>query len=83
MSSKYLNDIDQLSNSAGHLHETTKFTNLNTDCMELVFNHLELNDLLSVADSSKVFHAPICQVFKKKFLNKNIVFDLERNRSRG
>lgn len=75
MSSKYLNNIDQLSNSADYLPQNFKFTILNVDCMEFIFDYLELNDLLNVADSSKAFYAPICQIFKKKFLNKNILFD--------
>lgn len=30
--------------------------NLKTDCMEMICEHLEINDLLNVADSSQQFH---------------------------
>lgn len=55
--------------------ETTKITNLNTDCMELVFEHLELKDLLNISDSSNQFESAVCRVYKKKYLNMDPTFD--------
>lgn len=51
-----------------------KITNLNTDCMEIIFGHLEIDDLLNVADSSKQFHTAVCQVYKRKYLNVSPMF---------
>lgn len=47
---------------------------LNTDCLELIFEHLELNDLLNVADSSKHFYDAACQVYKTKFMNMTPIY---------
>lgn len=47
--------------------ESKMITDLNTDCMEYIFNYLELKDLLSLADSSKGFYTSLCSVFKKKY----------------
>lgn len=55
--------------------KTTKITNLNFDCMELIFMHLEFNDLLNVADSSKQFYGAACEVFRRKYMNMNPIFD--------
>lgn len=50
-------------------------TNINSDCMEHIFERLELNDLLNVADSSKQFYNAACQVYKRKYLNMNPIHD--------
>lgn len=50
---------------------TMKITNLNSDCMELIFEHLELNDLLNIADSNKHFYGAACQVYRRKYMNTN------------
>lgn len=50
-------------------------TNINADCMEQIFQRLELNDLLNVADSSKRFYNAVCQVYKRKYLNMNPMLD--------
>lgn len=49
-------------------------TSLNADCMEYIFNHLELNDLLSVAETSKMFREALNRVFKRKFINTHLLF---------
>lgn len=62
-------------NAEGAEHSGGKhINNLNTDCMEMIFEHLEINDLLNVADSSKQFHTAVCQVYKRKYLNVNPMF---------
>lgn len=57
------------------LVENTKITNLNTDCMEIVFEHLDFHDLLNVADSCKQFYCAASRVYKRKYLNTNPIFD--------
>lgn len=67
-----LSDELETDNKPGNtevISETTKITSLNSDCMEAIFEHLELNELLSVADSSARFHSAACQVYKRKFWN--------------
>lgn len=61
--------------------ETKKITNLNPDCMETIFEHLEFYDLLSVADSCTHFYDSVCQVYKKKYSNITPIFQ-KNNRSR-
>lgn len=60
------------------IFERTKITNLNTDCMEHVFKHLEFNDLLNISESSNQFYRAVCRVYKKKFHNINPVFNEEK-----
>lgn len=55
--------------------ETTKITDLNVDCMELVFKHLEFNDLVNISDSSKQFNSAVCRVYKNKYMDINPIFD--------
>lgn len=62
---------------ASSIFETTKITDLNTDCMEIIFEHLEFNDLPNVADSSKQFYTAVCGVYKRKYENMKLIFDHE------
>lgn len=55
---KHLNFLDNQKT----IPETTRITNLNTNCMELIFEYLELNDLLSIADSNKEFYSATCLI---------------------
>lgn len=55
--------------------ENTKITDLNCDCMEKIFEYLEFNDLFSITDCSKTFYNAVCLVYKKKYANKEIVYD--------
>lgn len=59
---------------AESISETKKITDLNTDCMEIVFEYLKFNDLIAVADSSKRFYNAACQVYKRRFRNINPIF---------
>lgn len=54
--------------------EPKNITILNTDCLESIFEHLEFNDLLNVADSSKHFYGAACQVYKTKFMNMTTIY---------
>lgn len=63
------------SENVKHIPQTKNITNLNVDCMENIFKHLELNDLLNIADSSKAFYSAACLVYKKQFGNAYMLFD--------
>lgn len=65
--------IDLFEN-AESIIETTTITNLNTDCMEIIFEHLELNELINIADSNKRFYSAACQVYRRKFRNQFPIF---------
>lgn len=57
------------------ISEAKKITNLNTDCMEIIFEHLELEDLLNLADSGKQFYSAACLVYKRQYANSYMIFD--------
>lgn len=67
--------IDLLEQNAKSISQPKKITNLNTDCMEIVFENLEFNDLVNVIDSSKEFYSAACQVYKNKYINMNVMFN--------
>ncbi|XP_055303238.1 uncharacterized protein LOC129568921 [Sitodiplosis mosellana] len=46
---------------------TIKITDLNNDCLEVIFNHLEFNDLFNVADSNKLLTSAAGRVYWKKY----------------
>ncbi|XP_055317512.1 uncharacterized protein LOC129576421 [Sitodiplosis mosellana] len=50
----------------------TKLSDINIDCQERVFKHLDLLDLLNIADSSKQFKTAADLVFAKKFGNERV-----------
>lgn len=52
-----------------------KFTDLDFDCLECVLEHLELPDLLNVADTSKRLNKAAGLVFTQKHGNKIVRFD--------
>lgn len=62
-------------NIAKNITETTKITSLNTDCLESIFEHLEFNDLINVADTSKHFYSAVCLIYKRKYVNMHLLFD--------
>lgn len=61
------------------IHISTKITNLNTECMESIFEHLEMNDLLNVVDSNKQFYAAAFQVFRRKYKNTYFILGSDIN----
>ncbi|XP_031623438.1 uncharacterized protein LOC116340859 [Contarinia nasturtii] len=58
--------------NASSILETTKITDLNTDCMETIFEYLEFNDLLNLAESSKQFYTAVCEVYKRNFASQTL-----------
>lgn len=58
-----------------NIFETTKITDLNTDCMEAIFEYLEFNDLLHVAESNKLFQTAVCRVFQRNYAKKALIYD--------
>lgn len=63
-----------------HIPGSMNITNLNNDCMSYIFEYLELNDLLNIADSSKVFYVALCRVFKRKYNKTNLLLSNENYR---
>lgn len=55
--------------------EPLSLTTINNDCKELIFQHLEWEDLLSLADTSKQLYSPVCYIFKRKY-GKNAKIEL-------
>lgn len=72
-SRKYLRDthlVEMLSED----QEPLKLTTINNDCKELIFDYLEWQDLINIADTSKQLYAATCRVFKRKYGNAKIDF---------
>lgn len=63
------------SNDAEFTFEETKITCLDDDCLDVIFQHLDLDDLVNVADSSKHFQNATCRVYKSKYRNMRPIFD--------
>lgn len=47
------------------------------DCKEMVFEHLELADLLNVADTNTQLQPMVHQVFERKYKYGRVVIDIE------
>lgn len=62
---KDVNNENQISNSVES--SMTKITDMNVDCLEMVFEHLDLPDLLNVADSNKELRSAAGIVFNRKY----------------
>lgn len=58
------------------ISNSTDFNDLNADCLEKIFEELSFNDLINLADISKQFHNALCRVYKKKYANMQVIFDL-------
>lgn len=52
--------------------KTTKITDLNSDCMEAIFVHLEFDDLVNVAECSKQFYTAACGAYKRNYANHGL-----------
>lgn len=59
--------FDIFATDSDNPESTNHITDLNEDCLVSIFGHLWLKDLLSVADSSRVFYTAVCQAFQKKY----------------
>lgn len=55
--------------------ETTTITDLDTDCMEAIFEFLEFDDLLSIAQSSDQFYTAVCEVYKRNYASRTVIYD--------
>lgn len=62
------------------LVEYTKITNLNNDCLEAIFEHLDFKDIIHAADACKQFNEALCRVYKRKYLKVNPIFDRDPKR---
>lgn len=56
-------------------NESTKITDLNNDCLEVLFEYLHFDDLLNIVEASNQFYSPVCLVYKRKYAEKDLVFD--------
>lgn len=52
-----------------------KLTNLNIDCLNNVFEYLELDDLLNVADANKQLHRAANLTYVRKYCRKQVIFE--------
>lgn len=57
--------------------QPTGLHDLIDDCKEMVFDHLELADLLNVADTNTQMLPTVCQIFERNHSNRRIVIDIE------
>lgn len=46
--------------------EPVSLITINDDCKELIFEYLELEDLISIGDTSKQLYTSVCQTFRRK-----------------
>lgn len=46
--------------------EPLDLTTINNDCKEFIFEYLEFEDLLNIADASKELYESACRTFKRK-----------------
>lgn len=72
------NDVVENKNSSSKdietVHERKKITNLDDDCLDVIFRHLDLNELINVADSSKQFQNSVCRVYRSNYRNVRMLF---------
>lgn len=52
----------------------TKITDVNNDCLEHIFGHLELNDLLNISNANKQLKAATETIFLRKYGGKSVKF---------
>lgn len=58
----------------GAAADQLKLTNLIDDCLEHIFMFLDVDDMLSIADTSKQLKTAADTVFARKFGKKNSLF---------
>lgn len=59
--------------------ENLILTDLNIDCIEKIFDNLELGDLVNIADANKCLKMCAEMIFVRNYGNKCIMLDLEPN----
>lgn len=57
---------------------TMKITDLNDDCLQIIFGFLDLRDVFSVAVSSEWLRFAAGSVFTRKFVKKSLLIDIHR-----
>lgn len=57
--------------------ETKGLADLIDDCKGLIFEQLELIDLLNIADTNTQMQPMVRQVFERKYSNRRVVIDIE------
>lgn len=75
-----VNVENAIANEQIALDEPPQMMSLNDmidDCKEMVFDHLELVDLLNMADSNSQMQPTVSQVFERNHSNRRIVIDIE------
>lgn len=70
-----MNSINEVNKPLEKLTKVMKLATLNNDCLELLFDHLELDDMISVADTSRIFYVPVCLAFKSKYKRTKIIIN--------
>lgn len=60
--------------------EPLKLTTINDDCKELIFDLLNLMDLVNIAETNKQLNTAVCAVFQRKYGNKGIIIGGPRDR---
>lgn len=60
--------------------EPSNLSNINNDCKEFIFDHLEWPDLLAIADTNMQLCTAVCRVFKRKYGNAKICLGLPLER---
>lgn len=54
--------------------EPLTLVTINNDCKELIFEHLEIKDLVNIAETSKQLKTAVCAVFRRKHGNRIITY---------
>lgn len=57
---------------------TMKITDLNDDCLQIIFGFLDLRDVFSVAVSSEWLRFAAGSVFTRKFVKRSLLIDIHR-----
>lgn len=55
--------------------EIPNLTNINDDCKSRIFEYLKLSDLISIAETSKVLHTSVHDVFKRRYGHGKLVIE--------
>lgn len=59
--------------------EPLTLVTINNDGKELIFEYLEVKDLVNIAETSKQLKTAVCAVFRRKYGNKIITYGWHHN----
>lgn len=76
----FSDEIDEENATAAIPIPSTKIIDINTDCLEKVFEFLELRDLINVADSNKYLQETAEVVFIRKSKKRMIIVEINEKR---